>query len=43
MNAADIVSDTSARRKIQKRRYVVPTHHGGSQTLSQTINYIWGI
>ena len=42
MNAADMISDTFVRRKIQKGRYAVFTHHGGLQTLSQTINYIWG-
>ena len=28
--------------RFKKGRYAVFTHHGGLQTLSQTINYIWG-
>lgn len=42
VNAADNILDGFVRRKIQKGRYAVFTHHGSLHTLTNTINYIWG-
>ncbi len=42
VNTTDRITDDFVRRRIQKGRYAVFTHHGSLHTLSQTIDYIWG-